>query len=170
MWRVPWETFSPLHQPSLCQTLFKTPHVIRETRGRPRHHPRFARYSPIQYFWNPARCMPRCASAVFINVSQTKPVRRFSAMSMVIPVSMPITSWSYQLLSRLKAFTNPYLFQAAALFFRIDRSARRVASGRNGSDPPGALGTTVPSIGPNAGGPPHTTYPFSESDAVMPHR
>ena len=26
-------------------------------------------------------------------------------------------------------------------------------------DPPAALGTTVPSIGPMAGGPPHTVYP-----------
>ena len=33
-----------------------------------------------------------------------------------------------------------------------------------------AAGTTVPSRGPMAGGPPHATYPFSESDAVMPQR
>ncbi len=39
-----------------------------------------------------------------------------------------------------------------------------------GSEPPAALGTTVPSIGPVAGGPPQTTYPFSESEAVIPQK
>ena len=42
-----------------------------------------------------------------MNVSQTNPVRAFSAMTMVIPVSIPITSWSYQLVSGLNASTNP---------------------------------------------------------------
>ena len=41
---------------------------------------------------------------------------------------------------------------------------------RNGIDPPAAQGTMEPSIGPIDGGPPHTTYPFTESEAVMPHR
>jgi hypothetical protein len=39
-------------------------------------------------------------------MSQINPVRAFSAMTMVIPVSMPITSASYHFLSGLKAFTN----------------------------------------------------------------
>ena len=34
---------------------------------------------------------------------------------------------------------------------------RMTGCGRNGSEPPAALGTTVPSIGPMAGGPPQTT-------------
>ncbi len=40
----------------------------------------------------------------------------------------------------------------------------------NAKDPPAALGTTVPSIGPISGGPPQTTYPFSESEDVIPQR
>ena len=32
-----------------------------------------------------------------------------------------------------------------------------VASGRKGSEPPAAAGTTVPSMGPMAGGPPQMT-------------
>src|SRR5579864_1329437 len=64
------------------------------------------------YFTSPARCIPRCASAVFMKVLQTNPVRRFSAISSVIPVSMPITSVSYQLVRGLKAFTKPYLLHA----------------------------------------------------------
>jgi hypothetical protein len=59
------------------------------------------------YGLNPARVMPRTASGFFMNVSQTKPVRAFSAMSMVMPVSMPITSVSNQFLAGLNAFTNP---------------------------------------------------------------
>ena len=51
--------------------------------------------------------MPRCASGFFMKVSQTKAVRAFSAITMVIPVSMPITSLSYQFVSGLKASTNP---------------------------------------------------------------
>ena len=51
--------------------------------------------------------MPRFASGFFMKVSQTNPVRAFSAISMVIPVSIPITSVSYQLFNGLNAFTNP---------------------------------------------------------------
>ncbi len=42
-----------------------------------------------------------------MNVFQTNPVRAFSAITMVIPVSIPITSVSYQSVSGLKASTNP---------------------------------------------------------------
>src|SRR5882672_8546693 len=66
----------------------------------------------VQYFLKPARSMPRRASWLFMNVFQTKPVRTFSAMSRVIPVSIPITSVSYHALMGLKAFTKPYLVQA----------------------------------------------------------
>src|SRR5690349_15586619 len=60
----------------------------------------------------PARCIPRCTSGFFIKMFHTKPVRAFSAISMVMPVSMPITSGSYQSFSGLKAFTNPYWLHA----------------------------------------------------------
>ena len=55
----------------------------------------------------PARSMPRLASGFFMNISQTNPLRAFSAMTMVIPVSIPITSVSYHFLSGLNAFTKP---------------------------------------------------------------
>ena len=42
-----------------------------------------------------------------MNVFQINPVRAFSAISNVIPVSMATTSLSYQPFSGLKAFTNP---------------------------------------------------------------
>ena len=46
--------------------------------------------------------MPRFASGFFINVSQTNPVRAFSAISIVIPVSIPTTSVSYQFFSGIE--------------------------------------------------------------------
>src|SRR4051812_26726153 len=104
-----------------------------------------------------------------MNVSQTKPVRRFSAISRTMPVSIPITSESYQFLSGLNAFTNPYFVHAEGYLVRMALKTLRASTGRKGNDPPAALGTTVPSIGPMAGGPPHTAYPCCESDAVMPH-
>jgi hypothetical protein len=42
--------------------------------------------------------------------------------------------------------------------------------GMNTNDPPAAHGTMLPSILPIAGGPPHTAYPCSESDAEIPHK
>src|SRR5438270_11969823 len=113
--------------------------------------------------------MPRFASALFMNVSHTKPVRRFSAINKMIPVSIPITSESYQFFSGLNAFTNPYLVQDEGYLLRIVFRTRSASAGKNVKDPPAALGTTVPSIGPIAGGPPHTTYPCCESEAVIPH-
>src|SRR5581483_5082027 len=101
--------------------------------------------------------MPRLASALRMNVSHTNPVRRFSAISRMIPVSIPITSESYQFLRGLKASTNPYLVQDDGYLVLIVLSTRMVSAGKKGNDPPAALGTTVPSIGPIAGGPPHTT-------------
>src|SRR4029079_14093442 len=41
-------------------------------------------------------------------------------------------------------------------------------SGANISDPAAAAGTTLPSIAGFLGGPPHATYPFWLSDAVIP--
>ena len=37
-----------------------------------------------------------------MNVSHTKPVRAFSTMTIVIPVSIPITSGSYQFVKRIE--------------------------------------------------------------------
>src|SRR5882762_1872904 len=113
--------------------------------------------SKAQYFLNPARSMPRLASSLFMNVFQTNPVRTFSAINSVIPVSIPITSLSYQFFSGLNAFTKPYLLQAEGYRSLIVRSTRITGCGRKGKDPPVALGTTVPSIGPTAGGPPQIT-------------
>src|SRR5258705_12102619 len=101
--------------------------------------------------------MPRRAVSFLINIFQTNPVRRFSAITSVIPVSIPITSVSYQLVSGLNAFTNPYLLQAEEYLSLIVRNTRITSSGRNGNEPADALGTIVPSIGPVVGGPPHTT-------------
>gem|GEM_PF-2088224 len=56
---------------------------------------------------NPAISIPRCASGFFINVFQTNPVRAFSAITIVMPVSIPTTSVSYQPVSGLNASTNP---------------------------------------------------------------
>src|ERR1700757_5433724 len=115
--------------------------------------------------------MPRWASGLFINVSHTNPVRRFSAISKMIPVSMPITSESYQFFNGLKALMNPFLVHANGYLLRMFFNTRRVGAGRNGNEPPAALGTTVPSIVPLCGGPPQTIYPCCwESDAVIPQR
>src|ERR1700722_4239389 len=109
--------------------------------------------------------MPRFASGFFMNVFQMKPVRRFSAISMVIPVSIPTTSGSDHFFSGLNASTNPYRHHVLSPYLsRIVRKTRRHAWGRNGSDPPAAAGVTDPSIRPTAGGPPHATYPYAESD------
>ena len=42
-----------------------------------------------------------------MKVSHTKPERAFSAISIVIPVSIPTTSLSYQFVSGLNASTKP---------------------------------------------------------------
>lgn len=52
---------------------------------------------------------------------------------------------------------------------RIARNAGTDISGVNISEPPGAHGTTVPSIAGSRGGPPQATYPLALSEAVMPH-
>jgi hypothetical protein len=53
---------------------------------------RLTRDSGDEYATNPARSMPRRASGFFMNVSQTNPERAFSAITIVIPVSIPTTS------------------------------------------------------------------------------
>src|SRR5271155_4128603 len=110
------------------------------------------------------------ASGFFMNVFQTKALRWFSAINIMTPKSIPITSVSYQPVSGLNASTKLYLCQAFGNSARISRSTAMQLEERNGIDPPAAQGTIEPSIGPIAGGPPHTTYPFTESEAVMPHR
>src|SRR5579863_6626840 len=95
----------------------------------------------VLYFLKPARCMPRWAASFFIKVSQTNPVRTFSAISNVMPVSIPITSVSYHLVSGLNAFTNPYLLQAEGYRSLIVRNTCITGCGKNGTEPADALGT-----------------------------
>ena len=64
-----------------------------------------------------------------MNVSHTKLLRAFSAMSMVIPVSMPTTSLSYHFVNGLKASTKPYRLQACGYLARMFLSTRIVAAG-----------------------------------------
>jgi hypothetical protein len=47
------------------------------------------------YTLKPAVSMPRWASGFFMNVSHTNPERAFSAITIVMPVSMPTTSVAY---------------------------------------------------------------------------
>src|SRR5579871_5363042 len=101
--------------------------------------------------------MPRRASRFFMKVSHTKPVRAFSAISIVIPVSIPTTSGSYHFFNGFNALTNPYRHHASGYFVLMVRTTRMHGWGRKGSEPAAALGTTVPSIGPTAGGPPQAT-------------
>src|SRR5260370_3376288 len=63
---------------------------------------------------NPARAMPRLASGFFMNVFQTKDVRAFSIITIVIPTSIPTTSTSYHSVSGLNASTKPYWVQTFA--------------------------------------------------------
>src|SRR5437660_9814538 len=51
-----------------------------------------------------------------MKVFQTKPLLWFSAISMVMPRSMPSTSASYQPVRGLKASTNPYFFHTLSLY------------------------------------------------------
>ena len=103
-----------------------------------------------------ARHASFCASAFFMNVFHTKPVRTFSAISSVIPVSMPMTSSSYHFVSGLKALTKPYRLHALRIAI-LDRAQHAHHLLRHERQRPAAAeGTTVPSIGPVAGGPPHT--------------
>ena len=65
-------------------------------------------YLPAGYrALKPALAIPRCASGFFMKVSHTKPVRKFSAISIVMPVSIPTTSLSYHFFSGLNASTKP---------------------------------------------------------------
>src|ERR1039458_2580186 len=105
-----------------------------------------------------------------MNVFQTKPVRLFSAISIVMPKSIPITSVSYQPERGLNASTKLYLCHALGNSDWMSRSTTMQSEERNGMDPPAVQGTMEPSMGPIDGGPPHTTYPFTESEAVMPQR
>ena len=60
----------------------------------------------------PARSIPRRAFGVLHKDVPDKYLRKFSAISIVIPVSSPMASGSYQPLSGLNALTNPYWLQA----------------------------------------------------------
>src|SRR5215467_11962380 len=105
-----------------------------------------------------------------MKVFQTNCDRKFAAINIEIPTLMPMTSGLVHVLFGLKASTRPYRFQQRFSYCRrMWWSTARHPPGRKGNDPPAAAGTTVPSIGPIAGGPPQTTYPWAESDAVIPH-
>src|SRR5277367_1627291 len=87
------------------------------------------------------------------------------------PLIDPRTSCAYQFVLGLNASTKPYRVQTLSSYFcRIASSTCEHSAGRKGSDPAHADGTTVPSSGPIAGGPPHTRYPSRESDAEIPHK
>ncbi len=60
-----------------------------------------------EFFWNCAFSMARWISGLLMKCCQTKPVRAFSAITMVMPASMPMTSGLAQLVRGLKASTNP---------------------------------------------------------------
>ena len=49
----------------------------------------------------------RCTSGFFMNVRQTKPERRFSAITIEMPTSMPITSGPYHSVCGLNASMKP---------------------------------------------------------------
>ena len=70
--------------------------------------------------------------------------------------------------------TQQALCQKAELSYstlaKIERGAIKAPSIFTIQSIAAALGTTVPSMGPISGGPPQTTYPFGESEALMPHK
>ena len=79
----------------VCHTPFRQSKVSRPACG-------------IQVFgfaWNPANSRPFTTSGFFANCSQTKLLRAFSAMTIVIPASMPSMSGLFQLFDGLKAST-----------------------------------------------------------------
>src|SRR5260370_15716797 len=59
--------------------------------------------------WKPARVIPRLASSFFMKYCHTKPVRAFSAISSVMPASIPRTSWSYHFVIALNASPKPHV-------------------------------------------------------------
>ena len=92
-----------------------------------------------------------------MNVFHTKPLRWFSAISIIMPKSIPITSVSYQPVSGLNASTKLYLCHAFGNPLWMLRSTAMQSEETTGIDPPAAQGTMEPSIGPIPGGPPPTT-------------
>src|SRR5208337_1259902 len=100
-------------------------------------------------------------SGLLMKVLHTNPERTFSAISTEMPRSIPRQSALYHFGKELelKASTNPYRPQAFApqLDFKASKTSRH-SLGKKASDPAAAQGTTVPSIGPCAGGPPHAVY------------
>ena len=92
-----------------------------------------------------------------MKVFQTNPVLAFSAINMVIPVSIPMTSVVVPILQGLKALTNPYLPQAAAI--AIPDSAqhphRQAAAGKAGTGR--GTGHDRAIDRPGCGGPPQIT-------------
>src|SRR5882762_8822672 len=71
-----------------------------------------------------------------MNVFQTKPVRWFSAISVMMPKSIPSTSVSYQPERGLNASTKLYLCHAFGKPLWMLRSTAMQSEDRNGMDPP----------------------------------
>src|SRR6266403_5394989 len=104
-----------------------------------------------------------------MNQFHTLPVRRFSALSSVMPASSPITSGETQPVFGLKASAKPYLFQILSPYcFFMARRAGREISGVSMRDPAAAQGTTLPSFLLRRGGPPQALYPDLVMELVIP--
>lgn len=70
---------------------------------------------------------------------------------------------------RIKGIDEPIFAPGRRIFGSHCLQNPQGLGGQKGNDPPAALGTTVPSMGPVAGGPPQTTYPcFCESETLIP--
>src|ERR1017187_6502909 len=84
-----------------------------------------------------------------MNVFQTKPVRWFSAMSIMMPKSIPITSGLYHPERGLNASTKLYRCHAPGKSLWMLRSTAMQSEERNGTDPPAAQGTMGPANRPH---------------------
>ena len=97
--------------------------------------------------FSPTADIPCFASRVDITASHTEPVRAFSAISSMIPRSIPRTHWLYHPVCGLNASTKPYLDHTFDPYARtIFSSTVPHGPGRNTSDPPAAHGTSVEQI------------------------
>src|SRR5271154_6050360 len=113
--------------------------------------------------------MAFCGSGLAMNHLQTLPLRRFSALSRVMPTSRPRVSVESQPVRGLKASAKPYLPHILSPYFSFMACiAGMQMSGAIISEPPAAHGTTLPSTFECIGGPPHAAYPFGLEELVMP--
>ena len=107
----------------------------------------------------PVRAKARRDSGALMKYVQQNPLRRFSAIARVMPMSIAMTSVETQPVCGLKASAKPYRPHTRdPPTSSIRRSATRHSCGANGNEPAGALGTTVPSSPSSApSGPPQLT-------------